>query len=165
VKRTFITLSAGLLLTFILSVTGNSEVSSSGAPEAKTARSLQGTWKEKNCDMGFAIDGNKLTEYKSVPSGTLLFAGVIVNHPDLSAEHGLIIVKLTDVGTSAASGGAVGKFTVARWKTFTGDAVGQTNAKDANYRPIFYATEAEAAALTEASPELDRFCCEVCNRM
>ena len=128
--------------------------------------SVAGVWKEMGCNMGFAIDGLNFIEYMSVPPvATKTFAGVIVNNPDLTAESGLIVVRITDVGMSAMYGAAVGTYTVARWKSFAGDKAGQTYAKDASNKPIFYATEAEANALTEASPELNRFCCQVSNRM
>ena len=162
-KRIFSTLAAGTTLAMILSLTG-CENDSESAGQGSTS-TLSGVWKEAGCNMGFAIDGVNFTEYDNVPDGVKTFSGVIVNSPDLSAQHGLIIVRITDVGTSAPYGAAVGKFTVARWVSFTGTTAGQTNARDADYHPIFYATESEAQALTEASAELNRFCCMSSNRI
>ena len=156
-KRTFGVVVVGMLVALFLACLGCS--SSDAGP------SVSGLWKETGCSMGFSIEGQDFIEYMSVPpKGTKTFAGVIVNSPDLSAPSGLIVVRVTDVGMSARYGAAAGTYTVARWKNLTETTVGQTNAKDAAFHPIFYATEAEARALTEDSPELNRFCCQVSNR-
>jgi hypothetical protein len=164
-KKISKTLVAAMMFPLFLALVGCSDGSSDGGADTGSARSLQGVWKEQNCNMGFAVDGATFTEYMNVTTGTITFAGAIVNNPDLTAEHGLIIVRIENAGMSGMYGAAVGKYTVAHWKTFTGDTVGQTNARDANRHPIFYATEAEAQALTEDSPELNRFCCQVSNRL
>lgn len=110
--------------------------------------------------MGFEVSGSQFIEYDNVPKQTVTFAGTIVNQPDLTRSNGLIIIKITQSGTSGAT---VGHYTVARWKNFTGNQVGQTYAKDDNGL-ITYVTLAEAQALSESATELSHFCCEISNR-
>jgi hypothetical protein len=135
---------------------------STGTEDDKKTDSLTGLWKEEMCNMGFKIESNQITEYDDVSTRRITFAGDIVNNPDLTAKNGLIIIRITNPGSSRAT---IGYYSASRWKNFTGNQVGQTFAKDAGSKPIFYVTIIEAQALTESSAELNNFCCDISNRL
>ncbi len=135
--------------------------SSLASTPASTA-SLVGVWQEM-CNMGFEIKDNQLIEYDDVEAKKVTFAGNIVNSPDLTQPNGLIVIQITYPHATK------NKYTVVRWKNFTGDQAGQTYAQVKNdngkgYKPVFYDSKESAAALAEASDELSHFCCNVSKR-
>jgi hypothetical protein len=120
-----------------------------------------GATKEIRCTMGFEVTkDNRLIEYDDVTANpkVVTYAGTIVNKPDLTAPHGLIIIKIDTAGTANAP---LGSYTVSHWINYDAMSVGQTYAKDAKWMPLFYTTLEEAQKLTEDSPELNLFCCRM----
>lgn len=144
----------------IASCSNSSTASLTPAPNP----ALSGAWKEEACTMGFVItNDNRMILYDDITATpkVVTFAGTIVNKPDLTATHGLVIIKIDTAGTAGAP---IGSYTVSHWKNYDGisaaKSAGQTYAKDSGWNPVFYATLSEAEQLTETSDELNRFCCD-----
>jgi periplasmic copper chaperone A len=120
-----------------------------------------GATKEVMCTMGFEVtQDNRLIEYDDVTANpkVVTFAGTIVNKPDLTAAHGLIIIKIDTAGTANAP---LNSYAVSHWINYDVMSVGQAYAKDKKWNPLFYTTLEEAQKLTEDSPELNLFCCKI----
>jgi hypothetical protein len=116
------------------------------------------TWKEENCNMGFAIYGGHFYQYEDVNALSLTFSGTIVNTPDLADNAGYITVKLATIGIKPAGRD---KYTVVRWKNNTGNSVSETYAKDDAGKLLLASSKEEAEnEFTEESGFLSHYCCQ-----
>lgn len=93
------------------------------AATGPTGDSLVGVWSSSGGD-GFTVT-NKMFIYFSWDGG-IGYYGDIVNDPDLTAESGYMVVRITYRVNSWDP--EVGKYFTIHWKTFSGDGVREAGA-------------------------------------
>ncbi len=92
------------------------------AATGPTGDSLVGVWSSSGGD-GFTVTD---TTYSYEYGGIEQYAGEIANNPDLSAESGYIVMRITRRLNSWDP--EVGKYVAVHWKDFSGDGMSESNA-------------------------------------
>lgn len=96
------------------------------AKEPEESASLEGYWLYSGAYAdGFEITGNNFLQYSDAKK-TVSFAGTIENAPDLSADAGIIIIKITDDGAWDTM--TVGSYYGISWKNLSETGVSESSA-------------------------------------
>jgi hypothetical protein len=96
------------------------------AKEPEESASLDGYWLSGGAYAdGFEISGKNFLQYSDA-NKTVSFAGTIENDPDLSADAGIIIIKITDDGAWDTM--TVGSYYGISWKNLSDDGVSESSA-------------------------------------
>lgn len=125
-----------------------------GVP-ATVRTSLADGWFKENCAMGFEVQGAVYTEWADAPRRVVDFRGEIVNAPDLTAERGALVLRITE-GNAAHP---AGRYTVVRWSDFTGATIQKRVAARGAEDATRATAEAALAELTVEDGWFDEFCC------
>lgn len=105
--------------------------------------------------MGFEIRGAVYTEWADALKEAVEFRGEIVNAPDLTAERGVLVVRITE-GSAAYP---AGRFTVVRWSDFHDGTAAKRVAAKGSADATRATAEAALAELTVEDGWFEEFCC------